>query len=249
MKDNGARDIKKILIEQKTGKKFMVKDLNDSFHTSNGVISSKDLRSNENLVESSKGKKFFLIEPTFTDLWENLKRQSQIITQKDIGLILSKTGVNGKNKVVDAGGGSGSLGLSLANICKEITIYEINPEHFDVVQKNIKLFGFKNVNLKQENVYEGIKEKNVDLITLDLPEPWKVTEHTSNALKYGGHLVIYLPNINQVKMFIDSTIRTPINVIEIIEIIERKWKIENRIMRPEFEMLGHTGFLVFCRKF
>jgi tRNA A58 N-methylase Trm61 len=113
MKDNGARDIKKILIEQKTGKKFMVKDLNDSFHTSNGVISSKDLRSNENLVESSKGKKFFLIEPTFTDLWENLKRQSQIITQKDIGLILSKTGVNGKNKVVDAGGGSGSLGLSL----------------------------------------------------------------------------------------------------------------------------------------
>ena len=38
-------------------------------------------------------------------------------------------------------------------------------------------------------------------------------------------------------------------VLETLELIERKWKIEDKIMRPEFQMLGHTGFLTFCRKF
>ena len=38
------RNIKKILIEQKTGKKYIVKDLNEDFHTSEGIISKTDLK-------------------------------------------------------------------------------------------------------------------------------------------------------------------------------------------------------------
>jgi tRNA (adenine57-N1/adenine58-N1)-methyltransferase catalytic subunit len=243
------RKIKRILINKKSGKKYFIREIDDSFHTSEGVISSKDLMSNKNFVETDKGNKFFMIEPTFSDLKEGMKRGPQTINSKDIGIILSKTGVNHSSKIVDAGGGSGSLCLSLANVCKEVTCYEINPEHYDVIAKNIKLMNFKNLKLKQENVYHGIKEKNIDLITLDLPEPWQVTQHASKTLKPGGWLVVYLPNINQVKMFIDSTYGTLINVIETLELIERKWKIEARIMRPEFDMLGHTGFLCFCRKF
>ena len=168
--------------------------------------------------------------------------------QKDIGLIMAKTGINHQSKILDAGGGSGSLCLSLANICKEIIVYEINPEHHDVIQKNVKLFGVKNLTLKQQNVYEGISEKNFDLITLDLPEPWRVTDYAQRALKPGGFLVVYLPNLNQMKMFIDSTHKSGINVLETIELIERKWKIDAQSMRPEFQMLGHTGFLTFCRR-
>jgi len=164
-------------------------------------------------------------------------------------MVMAKTGINRDSKIVDAGGGSGSLCLSLANICKEITVYEINPEHYDIIAKNIKLFGMNNVHLKQGSIYNGIKETNLDLINLDLPEPWQVIEHAEKALKLGGHLVVYLPNLNQVKMFIDSTKRSKINVIETLELIERTWKIEDRIMRPEFQMLGHTGFLIFCRRF
>ena len=242
------RNIKKILIEENSDQKFMVKDLEEDFHTSSGVVSKDDLQSDKTVVKSSKGKKFFLLKPTFTDFWENMKRGSQIITQKDIGLIISKTGVNGKSKVVDAGGGSGSLCLSLANICHEITVYEINPEHYDILARNVKLFGFENLILKQQNVYDGIDEKELDLITLDLPEPWKVTEHAVKALKVGGFLVVYLPNINQIKRFIDSTFGSGLKVIETVELLERKWKIEDRVMRPEFEMLGHTGFLCFCRR-
>lgn len=240
------RCIRKVIIDNHTGKKYFVKDLHDDFHTSSGVIARKDLRKNN--AVSSKGKTFTVLDPSFADLKENLTRGPQIMTQKDIGLILAKTGINRKSKVVDAGGGSGSLCLSLANVCGEIVVYEINPEHFDVVTKNVKLFGIKNIIVKQADVYNGISEKNLDLLTLDLPEPWRVTAHAEKSLKTGGFLVVYLPNINQVKMFIDSTKRSAINVLETVELLERTWKIEDKIMRPEFQMLGHTGFLTFCRR-
>jgi tRNA (adenine57-N1/adenine58-N1)-methyltransferase catalytic subunit len=243
------RNIKKILIEKNTGKKFFVKDLDEDFHTSFGIIKSKDLKSKKETLTSNKEKNFSLINPTFPDLWESLQRGPQVMLPKDIGLVIAKTGINHSSKIVDAGGGSGSLCLSLANICKEITVYEINPEHYDIINKNIKLFNLKNLHLKQDNIYKGIKEKELDLINLDLPEPWQVIPHAEKSLKSGAHLVVYLPNLTQVKMFIDSTRRTKIKVIETLELLERKWKIEDKIMRPEFQMLGHTGFLTFCRKF
>ena len=188
------------------------------------------------------------MEPSFVDLWEELQRGPQVMIQKDVGLILAKTGVNATSKVVDAGGGSGSLCFSLANVCKEVVVYEINPEHYSILVKNQKLFGLPNVVLKPADVYKGIVEQELDLITLDVPEPWKVTTHAQKALKEGGFVVVYLPNLLQMKRFIDSTARTKITVLEIIELLERKWKIEDKIMRPEFQMLGHTGFLVFGRK-
>ncbi len=243
------RIVKKILIDEKTGKKYHIKELDDDFHTPFGTVNKEYLKGNRKIVESSRKERFFLIEPTFPDLWESMKRGPQVMIQKDIGLILAKTGINSKCTAVDAGGGSGSLCLSLANVCKEIFVYETNPEHYDVITKNMKLFQIKNMTLKQENVYKGISEKDVYLITLDLPEPWNVTKHAESALKSGGYLVVYLPNISQVKLFIDSTKSSSIKVTETIELLERKWKIEERIMRPEFDMLGHTGFLTFCRKY
>ena len=127
-------------------------------------------------------------------------------------------------------------------------VYEINPEHYKIVQKNISLLGAKNITVRQENIYDNIKEKDLDLITLDLPEPWQVIEHAEKSLKTGGHLVIYLPNLTQVQTFLNATRKSQINPLETIELIERKWKITDKIMRPEFQMLGHTGFLIFCRK-
>jgi len=240
------RNIQKILIHKRSGKKFYVKDL-DNFHTEFGVIAKQDL--SKEIAISSKDEEFSILPPLFSDLWETMTKGPQLVQRKDIGMILAKSGCNKNFKIVDAGGGTGSLCLSLANVCQEITVYETNPEHYDIVQRNISLFGFKNIHLKQQNIYNGIDEDNLDLLTLDLPEPWLVTEHAAAALKQGGHLVVYLPNLHQVKQFIDSTRKTKIQVIETLELLERQWKIEGKIMRPEFQMLGHTGFLTFCRRY
>ncbi len=242
------RQIQKILVHQKTGKKFLVKDLNEDFHTQYGIIPAAELKSQKEAVLSTKKEKFLLLNPTFPDLWENLLRGPQVMLPKDIGLIMAKTGINKNSKVVDAGGGSGSLCFSLANVCGEITVYEINPEHYAILQKNQQLFQLSNITLKQDNIYDGIAEKELDLLTLDLPEPWKVIPHAEKALKAGGYLVVYLPNLTQVLQFIDGVRKSKFTILETIELLERKWKIEERILRPEFEMLGHTGFLTFCRK-
>ncbi|MBI4152183.1 methyltransferase domain-containing protein [Candidatus Woesearchaeota archaeon] len=242
------RKIERVLLHHKSKKLFLVKDLADNFHTPFGTLSKADLQSSKEKIKSDKGELFTVLQPSFSDLYHQLQRGPQVMIQKDIGLILAKTGVNQESRVVDAGGGSGSLCLSLANVCKEISVYEINPEHYDIVQKNINMMGFTNITLKQENVYKGISETDIDLVTFDLPEPWLALEHGEKALKTGGWLVVYLPNLLQVKEFIEATKKTKIYVLETLELIERKWKIEDRIMRPEFEMLGHTGFLTFARK-
>lgn len=242
------RTIQKILLHHKTGKKFLVKDINDDFATQYGVIPASELKGTKEIITSTKKEKFLQLNPTFSDLWENLLRGPQVMLSKDIGLILAKTGINKNSKVVDAGGGSGSLCFHLANICQEVTVYEINPEHLALLQKNQQLFNLPNITLKQENIYDGIAEKELDLLTLDLPEPWKAIEHAEKALKTGAFVVVYLPNLTQVQQFIESTKKSRIYVQETIELLERKWKIEERILRPEFEMLGHTGFLTFCRR-
>ena len=239
---------KKLLIESNSGKKYLVKDLNEDYHTSFGIISSKDLKGKKTNLKSSTGKTFLLLDATFPDLWEQFQRGPQIMLQKDIGLVMAKTGINKDSEIVDAGGGSGSLCLSLANICKKVTVYETHPEHHKVVQKNITLSGLNNVTLKHDDIYKGIKEKELDLITLDLPEPWQVVRHAEKALKDGGYLVIYLPNLTQMQKFLASLKGTSFKVLEVLELLERKWAINEQIMRPEFQMLGHTGFMAFCRK-
>lgn len=238
----------KILIEKDSGRKYIVKDIEEDFHTSVGVIKSKDLQSGKGMITSTAGKEFFTLPIQFTDLWESLQRGPQLMLPKDIGWILAKTGANKEFRAVDAGGGSGSLCLSLANVCKEVTVYESNTEHYRILMKNITAFGFTNIKVKQEDIYKGIAEKDIDVITLDLPEPWNVVPYAEKALKNGGFIVVYAPQINQVKRFIDSVRGTRIKVIETVELLERKWKIEGQIMRPEFQMLGHTGFLTLGRK-
>ena len=48
--------------------------------------------------------------------------------------------------------------------------------------------------------------------------------------------------------FLGSVKGTSFKVLETVELLERRWVINEQIMRPDFEMLGHTGFMTFCRK-
>ena len=45
--------------------------------------------------------------------------------------------------------------------------------------------------------YEGIDERDLDRVVLDLPEPWQVVPHAEKALRPGGILVAYTPSIMQ----------------------------------------------------
>jgi len=241
-------EIKKILIT-KQGKKFYVKDLNQDVHTQFGFVKSEDLKKSNTLVKTNTDKELHLIGPSFIDLYKKIKRGAQIIPLKDIGLIISETGIGKESRILDAGAGSGALACFIANIAKEVVTYEIREDFAEIVESNIKFLGLKNIKLKRKDIYNEIEEKNIDVAILDLPEPWKALESCEKALNSGGFVVSYSPSVPQMMDFTNE-IKKSNNFVYLksVEIIEREWEVEERKVRPKSRGIGHSGFLSFARK-
>ena len=70
----------------------------------------------------------------------------------------------------------------------EVYSYEVREDFAEIAERNIKGFELENVHVKCRDVTEGIDEKNLDLVFLDLPKPWDVAEHAKSALKTGGYV-------------------------------------------------------------
>src|SRR3989337_1574179 len=153
-------------------------------------------------------------------------RGPQIITKKDLGIIVSETGVRSDWKVVDAGAGSGFLAMFLANLGCEVYTYESDKRWFEVAQKNFKKFGFKNIHLKFKNVLDGIEENNVDMITIDMKDAQKVVKDAYEKLRSGGYLVFYSLHIEQMQKIFKEIRKYGFSKTRYLENIQREWQIE-----------------------
>lgn len=241
----------KLVLVSGSGRHFYVRNPSKDYHCQHGMVKKEDLKKikGSGSVKTNTGIDLFAFQPRFIDVYRKIKRIPQIIPLKDLGVIVAETGINKESLVVDAGSGSGALALFLANIVKKVVSYEIRKDFADVAKENIKLLRLKNITVKNKNVYEGIDEKNVDVISLDLPEPWKALESADKALKVGGFIVSYSPAIPQVSDFIDAASKNK-NFLHIktIEIIQREWEFNERVVRPKSQPIGHSGFMTFVRK-
>ena len=242
--------IKKVLITGQN-RKFYAKNLEEDLHTQFGFIKKEDLNAAKDgdLLKSNKNKEFFVFSPSFIDLYKKIKRDAQIIPLKDVGFIIAETGINKESRILDAGAGSGALSCFLASIAKEVVTYEIREDFIDIVSKNIEFLGLTNLKIKNKNIYEGIEEKEMDIITLDVPEPWNAVENCAKALKPGGFIVSYSPSVPQVADLVSSIKKNENFVyIKTVEISEREWEVDERKVRPKSQGIGHSGFLSFARK-
>lgn len=230
--------------------RYYVTDLSKDFHTKYGVISKKDLNKKDgSTVKSSMDKEFVIFTAQFADNFRKLRRAPQTVIPKDFGAIIAETGLGKKDVVVDAGTGAGALACALANICKKVITYEVRQEHIEVAKENIKFLGIKNVTIKNKDITKGIDEKNADLITLDVPEPWQAITAANKALKIGGWLVAYTPTIIQASQFVDAIEKNNSFLFDnTIELIKRNWIVEGKRLRPSSAEIGHTAFLTFIRK-
>jgi|SRR3989344_4007553 len=236
------KSIKKVLID-KEGNRYYWSNGNLSTHF--GILKEEDIKNCSGKIMSHINKEFIIFDAGFVDKIEKIKRGPAIITKKDIGYIITNTGINRNSKIVDAGTGSGLLASFLARITPNVTTYEKNPEFFDIAKKNFKDLDLK-INLKQKDIYLGIEEKNLDLIILDLPEPWNVLGHAKKSLRNGSFLVCYLPTITQVIELVNASEKNFI-LEKVVELMEREWHVEGRRVRPKSQMIAHTAFLVFLR--
>ena len=215
----------------------------EDLHTHFGVIRSSKIKNG--VIKSDLGKEFIVFDAGFVDKLEKIKRGPAIITKKDIGEIIEYTGINKNSKIVDGGTGCGVLAAFLGNVSNCVVSYEKNKAFFNLAKENMRFLGV-NVKLKNKNIENGIDEKNLDLITLDLLEPWKVFSHAQKRLKSGSFLVCYLTNIIQVIECVKHLERFYIE--KIFETIEREWIAEGLKVRPRHIGLLHTGWLLFARK-
>ena len=232
-------------------KQYFVVDTSCPFHTSDGIISSAELQKHDGskvFTENSK-KEFTLLSAQFIDIYKRLRKLPQTIPLKDSGFIITETGINKESVVVDAGTGSAALASILAHVCKEVVTYELREDFLKNIQSNIDSLGIKNITVKHKSIYEGIDEKQVDLITLDLPEPWKAVPSIDSALKVGGFIVNFSPTIPQIMDFVSAIEKNEhFLVVKTVELIERLWEVNNRRVRPKSISIGHSGFLTLVRK-
>ena len=234
-------EIKKILTRENRTYFWSSGDLNTEF----GLIKEKDIKKSKGKVFSNSKNEFKVFDANFTDKISKIKRGPAVILPKDVGLIITSTGINKNSKVLDAGTGSGVLSSYLSNFCRTVYSYEINKEFYELAKKNFSDLNIKNIILKNKSI-KDIAEKDLDLIALDLPNPEIALESAYKSLKTGAFLVVYLPNIPQVMDIVKKA--SEFKLIKVVELIEREWHVESQRVRPHSLMIGHTAFLIFFRK-
>ena len=239
----GLLKMKKILIRK--DKKYYW-DKGD-LHTESGVVKEEDIKNSVKTVKAHSGKELFVAPALFIDKIEKIKRDPQSILEKDIAIILTYTSIDKDSVVLEAGTGSGKLTSFLARIAKKVYSYDINKDNINLAKKNLEFLDINNVEMKNKDVYEGIDEKELDLIVLDLPTPWRAVKNCYDSLKQGAFLVSYLPTIPQVIEFMNEVNKYDFLIIKTVELIEREWIVEGQRTRPK-SSLQHTAFLTFVRK-
>ncbi len=189
------------------------------------------------------------VEIRFPQILKGMKRGPAVIIPKDIGMVVSYTGIGKKSKVVEAGAGSAFATIVLGNIVKSVVSYERNGEFCELAKKNVEKAGLKNVKIKKGDLLEkGITEKGVDLVLLDMPEANKAVGHGYKALVKDGYLVGFLPNMEQAKEFYLACEGEKFSDVFMLESIVREYEVRVYGVRPKHVGLTHTAYLVFARK-
>ncbi|MDE1833388.1 MAG: methyltransferase domain-containing protein [Candidatus Micrarchaeota archaeon] len=180
--------------------------------------------------------------------YRRLKRGPQVMLPKDIGMVLTYAGVNRNSVCVDAGTGSGWLAVSLARVAKEVYSYDTRDEFSKIAERNRLNENLDNLVLKHGDVTKKIEERDVDLVTLDMPNSDKAVGKAHKALKREGYIFGYLPHMEQVKAFVAKLERYKFVNIFVCETIVRDMLVRKEGIRPSTKGVWHTAYLVFAQK-
>jgi tRNA (adenine57-N1/adenine58-N1)-methyltransferase len=232
-------------------KSFLLTVSEREFHSHFGVINLSALIGQPYGTEitSHSGETLVALKPTFIDFIRKMRKMPQVIQPKDAAQIIAYTGLSQGDTVVEGGAGSGALTVFLASVVNPgmVYSYETREDFLSVAQGNVERFGLKNVCFKLHDIYTGIEEENVDLVTLDVASPEKVVGLAYRALNPGGYIFSYSPCIEQVSRFCLAAREYGMQVTT-IECIVREYEVSEKGTRPKTRMLGHTGYMSFARK-
>lgn len=198
------------------------------------------------------GRDYTAFRPGTYELMESLDRGAQIITPKDAATILLNCDVRSGKHVLEVGAGSGGLTTALLSAVApggSVHTIELREDNAQRVLKNVKRTGLdKYWSYTIGDARSTGLEISADVLTMDMPDPWLALDNLSGNLRNGGRLCAYVPNANQVESTVNAIRERDFTDVYALENIQRGIEVHPGGVRPSFEMLGHTGYLIFARK-
>jgi tRNA (adenine57-N1/adenine58-N1)-methyltransferase catalytic subunit len=245
----------RIIVVDSKGRQYLVQlEEGGEFHTHTGVVPHELLIGQDEgiTVRSTNNARYTAVRPSLSDFVVRMPRGAQVIYPKDLGAILMIADIFPGVRVLEAGVGSGALSMTMVRAGADVTGYELREDFADRARKNVASFlgdevAAERYRVEVRDIYEGIDERGLDRVVLDLPEPWQVVKHAQVALRPGGIIVAYTPSIMQAAQFREAIEESDFELAETVEFLRRTWHVEGQAVRPDHRMVAHTGFLTSAR--
>jgi tRNA (adenine57-N1/adenine58-N1)-methyltransferase len=228
----------------------------ERFHSHHGYVEHDSVIGLEegSEVVTSKGHPLWVFRPTLANIIMNMPRRAQIIYPKDIGVILMWADIFPGANVVEVGTGYGALTLALIRAVGtqgKVVSYEIREDFYEAVQRTVETYlgHCPQWEVRLQDASEGIHERDVDRVLVDVPEPWRLLGVIREALRPGGLLLCFTANALQVKSLNDGLEEVGGFVFpQTIEVLLRPWHVKGMSVRPAHRMTAHTGFITVTRR-
>ena len=200
---------------------------------------------------------FTVMRPRLEDYILSMPRGAQIMYPKDVARVILLGDIRPGMRVLESGAGSGAMSLGLLDAIGtegKLTSIERREEFARVAMGNATVFFGQRPaqwDLRTgdfDAIAADLPEDGFDRIVLDMLDPWNRLEQAYRVMAPGGVLTAYVTTTTQLSRLAealraDGRWTEP----ETMESLERSWKADGLAVRPEHEMIGHTGFLLISR--
>ena len=240
-----------LLIDRKARRYMITLAEGETYHCHLGRLSHDDMIGSTigGWYRTDKSHMLLAVRPSLGDFVRQMPRGPQIIYPKDLGNIVNFADIFPGATVIEGGLGSGALTSALlraVGVTGKVINYEIDETVLPKAMRNIERVTSDTANLEVKigDIYQGIDERGVDRVVLDVPEPWQAVPGIGDSLAMGGILLSFVPTILQVQQLVlaledDGRFQ----LIESLETMLRTWHVTERSVRPDHRMIAHSGFL------
>ncbi len=206
------------------------------------------------LVKSRKQRLFRVLSSTLVQTVQHMPKPASLVWPKDAALLVTWGDVRPGSFVIEGGLGSGALTMALLRAVGptgRVVTYEVREDTSRRAVKNIRLVHGEapNHEVRLRSLYDGIEERGADTVALDVPEPWLALPHAAAALRNGGVFAAYVVGTTQLQRLAVAIEHIDcFAMVECMECLLRPWAVSAQSVRPELQMIAHTGFLLFARR-
>ena len=240
------REGDRVLLVGKGDREYYVAAGPRTFSTDLGMVDLSVLVGAEpgSVIRTHKGEEFTLRIPRAPDFFTHAARSGAPMLPKDVGMVIAYTGMNQRDRVLDAGTGSGVAAIYFGGVAGRVRTYEIREEFAAKARKNIAAAKRENVEVIAADVL--MAEGEYEVVHLDMQTGPDHVALAHRLLAPGGFLACYTPFLEQVFAIHDAAFPL-FSQVRVLECIERELTRSPRGTRPSTRVC-HSGYLTFARK-